>query len=154
MENDKGYQDYCMNFSMDWFNELLNSMDKNCSHEQCTLIMDQCAEWHYKAGYMEQVLEKYIGDLDGFIEFSEKEHKQVITYDKDKKIMLVDENKDHCVCPVAQCMKGKKISPALCNCSAGMAERMVSKVVGYPVKAQIVSSIIRGDKTCIYEIRL
>jgi predicted hydrocarbon binding protein len=102
---------------------------------------------------MEQMLEKYVGDLQGFIKFMSKEHGQIITNDETKSTILVDENKSYCVCPITQCMNGKKVSPVLCYCSASMTEKMISKVIGKEVKSRVVSSILRGDKSCVYEIK-
>lgn len=147
-----GYKEWAQSFSMEWLGELLNSIEKNCSQEKCSLLLDQCGACHYKA--MEQMLEKYVGDLQGFINFMSKEQGQIITYDDSKNIILVDENKDYCVCPITQCMKGKKVSPVLCNCSASMTAKMITKIVGKEVKSRVVTSILRGDKSCMYEIIL
>lgn len=146
-----GYKEWAQNFSMEWLSELLNSIEKNCSQEKCALLLDQCGACHYKS--LEQMLEKYVGDLQGFIEFMSKEHGQIITYDETKNIILVDENKNYCVCPITQCMNGKKVSPVLCHCSASMTEKMISKIIGKEVKSRVVTSILRGDKSCVYEIK-
>ncbi|AVQ37762.1 hypothetical protein C7M56_03320 [Clostridium botulinum] len=100
------------------------------------------------------MLEKYVGDLQGFINFMEKEHGQIITYDEINNIILVDENKSYCVCPITQCINGKKVSPVLCNCSVSMTQKMISKITGKKTKSRVVASILRGDKSCVYEIKL
>lgn len=143
---------WAQDFSMEWLCELLNSIEKHCSKEQSALIFDQCGACHYKR--MEQRLEKYIGDLQGFIAYMAKEHGQIITYDETNNIIRVDENKDYCVCPLAKCMKDKKISPILCHCSASMTNKMLAKIIGKPVKSRVVSSVLRGDRSCVYEIEL
>lgn len=40
----------------------------------------------------------------------------------------------------------------LCYCSEGFAELMFSKVVGHPVKAEVIRSIHRGAASCAYQI--
>ncbi len=147
-----GYKEWAQNFSMEWLGELMNSLEKNCSPEQCTLIFEPCGECHYKS--MEKIIEKYVGDLGGFIKFMSDEHGQIITYDKSKKTILVDENKSYCVCPITQCMNGKKMSPVLCHCSSNMTGKMIAKITGKQVKSRVVASVLRGDKSCIYEIEL
>lgn len=147
-----GYKEWAQNFSMEWLGELLNSIEKNCSEEKCMLIFDQCGACHFKS--MEQMIEKYVGDLQGFIKFMAEEHGQVITYDEVKNSIRVDENKPYCVCPITQSMNGKKVSPVLCNCSASMTQKMISKITGKEVKSRVVSSILRGDQSCVYEIEL
>ncbi len=42
----------------------------------------------------------------------------------------------------------------LCNCSEGFAERMFSYILNRPVRATVIASILRGDKSCKYEIFL
>jgi predicted hydrocarbon binding protein len=147
-----GYKEWAQSFSMEWFNELLNSMEKNCSQETCSVLLDQCAECHYKS--MEQMIEKYVGDLQGFLKFMTEQNGQIITYNEAENTILVDENKDYCVCPITLSMNGKKVSPVLCNCSSGMTGKMISKIVGKQVKSRVVSSVLRGDKSCVYEIIL
>ena len=63
----------------------------------------------------------------------------------------MDENKDFCVCPLCQ---AQKMPPLLCNCSEGFAERMFSNILNRPVRATVIASILRGDKSCKYEIFL
>ena len=41
--------------------------------------------------------------------------------------LLVDENKDFCVCPITEKVQGE-VSGILCNCSEKFAEQMFSKV--------------------------
>lgn len=147
-----GYKEWAQNFSMEWLRELLNSIEKNCSQEKCALLLDSCGECHYKS--LEPMLERYVGDLEGFIDFMSKEHGQVIKPDRIQNIILVDENKDHCVCPITQSIKGGEVSPVLCHCSSSMTEKMISKIIGKKVKSKVVASILRGDRSCVYEIDL
>jgi hypothetical protein len=134
----EGYKEWAQSFSMDWLNELLYSIEKNCSQEECALLLNPCGACHYQA--MEQLIDKYVGDLDGFIQYMSEENGQIITYSKDGKTLLVNENKSYCVCPITQCMNGKKVSPVLCNCSSSMTGKMISKIVGKQVNCQVVSS--------------
>ncbi len=147
-----GYQEWAKEFSLEWLNELLYSIEKNCSEETCAILLDRCGACHYQS--MEPMLSGYVGDLDGFIQFMSKEHGQVVTFDQEQNTILVDENKPYCVCPITQSMNGKKVSPVLCNCSASMTARMIAKVTGKEVKSRVVSSILRGDTSCVYEIKL
>lgn len=151
MDNMEGYKKWAQNFSMEWLGVLLNSIEKNCSEEKCSLLLDQCGACHYKS--MEPMIEQYIGDLQGFIDFMTTQNGQIITYDKNNNTILVNENKDYCVCPITQCMNGKKVPPVLCNCSSSMTAKMISKIIGKEVKSRVVSSILRGDKSCVYEIK-
>lgn len=146
------YEQWARSFSMEWLNELLNSIEKNCSQEDWASLLEPCGVCHYK--FLEPMLEKYIGDIQGFIDFMSREHGQIIKYDENTNTILVDENKSYCVCPITQSMDGKQISAVLCHCSSALTERMISKITGKEVKSRVVSSVLRGDKTCVYEIKI
>ncbi len=146
------YKEWAQNFSMDWFGELLNSIEHNCSQETCEQLFNQCGVCHYKL--MEPMLEQYVGDLKCFLELMSKEHGQIITYDENTGKILVDENKDYCVCPVTLSMSGKKVSPVLCHCSASMTAKMIEKIIGKEVHSKVAKSVLRGDQSCVYEITL
>jgi predicted ArsR family transcriptional regulator len=62
-----------------------------------------------------------------------------------------DENKSYCVCPMVNRAEGIG-SSVMCNCSEGFAEKMFSAVFGHPVKAQVISSVLKGNASCKYKI--
>jgi predicted hydrocarbon binding protein len=139
-------------FCMEWLNELLNSLEKNVSEEKCMTLFKPCGKCHVK--YLKPLISNYIGDLQGFIRYMEKECGQQITYDENKQEIIVDENKNYCVCPIAKRMKEGRTSPILCNCSANMTAEMISEITGQKVKAQVMESILRGNSSCKYKIEL
>lgn len=108
-----------------------------------------CSLVHFHANRMEELLAPLKGDLDGFLAFLSREWGWVITQCGEK--ILVDENKDFCVCPLCQ---AQKMPLLLCNCSEGFAERMFLYILNRPVRATVIASILRGDKSCKYEIFL
>jgi predicted hydrocarbon binding protein len=69
---------------------------------------------------------------------------------ENERIIIADENKDHCVCPMIDHTLHN--SPLMCHCSEGFAEKMFSKVTGEKANAVVISSILRGDKSCKYKI--
>ena len=136
-----------MDFCAEWLNNLLSSLDENC--DSC--LFENCAKLHYQVNGMDKVLEKYTGDLPLFISFLEKEWGWKIEYSEDGHQLLVDENKDYCVCPVTKNIQGK-VSGNLCNCSEKFAEQMFSKVCQKKITAKVKRSVLRDGKSCIYEI--
>lgn len=137
----------------EWVSTLLLSIDDNMDKEKCRKIMKSCAVSHFESLKMNDFLTPYIGDIEKFNRFIAKEWGWKVSYQRDEGIITADENKKVCVCPMVNQSKGVK-SSIICYCSEGFAELMFSKVVGYPVKAEVVSSIHRGDKTCVYKISL
>ena len=56
---------------------------------------------------MDCLLEKYVGDLIGFTDFLQREYGWIIQIDNNNKRIMVDENKDFCVCPITAATHGK-----------------------------------------------
>lgn len=142
-----------MKMMQDWISTLLLQVDENAGEEECRKIMKPCAMAHYNYLEMDNVLTPYVGDMDKFIQFINNEWSWKINYNKETGIILADENKSYCVCPMVNKEKGVR-SSILCYCSEGFAEKMFSTVAGHPVTARVISSIHRGNDRCIYEIRI
>lgn len=135
-----------------WLITLLENLDRNVDQAELRKIIKMSAGVHYDQLNMDGLLSGYAGRLEEFIGFLEKEWGWKVDYDEAAGIITADENKNYCVCPV---LKGTVAgSPAICYCSEGFAEKMFSKAAGVAVNAEVVSSVRRGDKTCIYRIRI
>lgn len=137
----------------EWISTLMYSLEEQTDEEVSRQIMKKCARVHYDQLKMDEVLQAYVGNLKMFIQFLKSNWNWVINFDEEKQIVLADENKDYCVCPMVNQGKGVK-SAIVCYCSEGFAELMFSKVAGNPVEARIISSIHRGNDRCQYEIKL
>jgi hypothetical protein len=66
-------------------------------------------------------------------------------------VLIADENKNYCVCPIAIHDK-ENDSSAMCYCSEVFAEKMFSVVSGMNTKAEVISSVRKGDASCIYKV--
>jgi hypothetical protein len=108
------------------------------------------ARYHYSANEMDKVLEPFIGKPEEFISFLEKTWGWKVTFDKENGVIIADENKPYCICQLNEKVKCSK----LCYCSEGFAELMFGKVFERPVQAAVKASVLRGDKSCIYEVKL
>jgi predicted hydrocarbon binding protein len=137
----------------DWISTLLLQIDENAGDEECRKIMKPCAMAHYNYLEMDKVLEPYVGNMAKFIQFINNEWSWKIEYNAETGVIIADENKSYCVCPMVNKEKGVR-SSILCYCSEGFAEKMFSTVAGHPVKARVISSIHRGNDRCKYEIRV
>ena len=142
-----------LKFMQDWISTLLLNIDENTSDEECRKIMNPCALAHYNYLEMDNVLAPYKGDIEKFNAFISGEWGWKVNYDKEKGLIVADENKSYCVCPMVNKEKGVR-SSILCYCSEGFAEKMFSTVAGHPVTARVISSIHRGNDRCRYEITL
>ncbi|WP_321370026.1 DUF6144 family protein [uncultured Draconibacterium sp.] len=135
----------------EWISTLLKSIDDNTEASQ--QILKNCAQVHFQHLEMEKVLQPFKGNIEKFNVFLEKEWGWKIDYDKNSGVLLANENKDFCVCPMVNQEKGVD-SSILCYCSEGFAERMFSFVTNKEVKAEVISSIHRGNNACIYKVLL
>lgn len=136
-----------------WLVNLLENLDQNIDAGELREIIKMSAGIHYDQLKMDDLLSGYKGNLKDFIAFLEKEWGWKVAYDESTGVIVADENKTYCVCPV---LKGSSptASPAICYCSEGFAERMFSRVAGVPVSAQVLSSVRRGDPSCVYRIEI
>lgn len=148
MENQR---ELALLFTEGWNKELLQNLEEN-SQLEASELMHRCSGYHYRKLNMDQTLEPYIGNLEGFVEFITKEWGWIITNNEKEHIITANENKEFCVCPMVSIAGDKKVSPVLCHCSEGFGKSMFSKIIGKEVKAEVISSILRGDKNCIYKI--
>ncbi|WP_159518956.1 DUF6144 family protein [Sunxiuqinia indica] len=137
----------------EWVSTLLKSIDENEEQDVAQKIVKQCAISHFEHLKMDEFLKPYIGKLEKFNAFIENKWGWKIDYQKEVGILIADENKNYCVCPMVNKEKGIK-SSILCYCSEGFAELMFSKVADMQVQATVISSIHRGQDRCQYEIKL
>lgn len=145
-----GSNDIRSKITFDWFIKLFESID-NLSLDTKKGIIKGCSIAHYNALNMDNVLNSYIGDVYGFIKFIESEWNWLVEINEDEKVIYADENKPNCVCPIVELNSIK--SSLICNCSEGFAEKMFSKILQQDVSAKVTRSVLRGDKSCVYEIK-
>jgi hypothetical protein len=134
-----------------WIAQILTNINSELDEAEIRKVMKSCALVHYSDLKMDDLLSGYVGNLDKFTGWIEENWGWKIEYDKEEKILIAEENKSYCVCPMVNHQSGSKL-PVMCFCSEGFAEKMFSTVVGVPVTASVVSSILRGDKSCKYKI--
>ena len=134
-----------------WISVLLTNFNKELDEEEKKRMLKSCSVSHYENLKMDEILKPFINDLDKFIEFLVKEWGWKVDYSQATSTLIANENKNYCVCPMIN-NNGKDKNPAICYCSEGFAEKMFSLVAGQPASANVISSIQKGDKNCIYKI--
>lgn len=140
-------------FGYAWAAALLSALDSDLPEELTAPMLRACAAVHYTDARMEEVVGRFIGDLAGFLQFLSETWGWQVTYDPAAGIITADENKPYCVCPLVK-KSPQALSGTLCHCSEGFAERMFSAVIGRPVSATVVQSVLRGAESCIYSIQI
>lgn len=150
-ESTKQEEDKKSPIEKEWIVSLLQSINSDLDKDSARKIIKETSVVHYKDLKMDDLLAEYKNDLEKFIVFLQSKWEWKIDYDKKNKVLIADENKNFCVCPIIAHNKTINTS-AICYCSEGFAEKMFSLVSGVPVKAEVISSVRRGDKTCKYKI--
>jgi predicted hydrocarbon binding protein len=134
-----------------WTANLLMNLGSELEPEKFRNLIKKNAVIHFNELKMNDILGDYIGNPDKFIDFISEKWGWKIEFDKKNGILIADENKSYCVCPMVN--QAESIgSYVMCNCSEGFAEKMFSVVFERPVKAKVVSSVLRGDASCKYKI--
>lgn len=118
----------------------------------CRDAMRAASEYHYRQLGIEAELDSLSGSIDALFSMLTEKWGWIIEYDSENGVIIADENKPDCVCPIKRVCKNA--SSLLCDCSAGFAERLFSRALRRPVKTEILSSVIRGDASCKYKITL
>ena len=151
--NTSPVQDNNKQVNQEWLSILLSNLNQDLDEEVLRKVVKKSSIAHFNNLNMNTLLSDYIDDLEKFIKFIESTWGWKIDYNKTTKVIIADENKDYCVCPVLEHKKELNTS-AICYCSEGFAETMFSHVTGVTVKAKVISSVRKGDKSCIYKIEI
>jgi predicted hydrocarbon binding protein len=138
-------------FVQNWIGNLLNNLNNDVGQHDLGSIIKRNAEIHFNDLKMNVMLSEYVGKPEKFIAFLSENWGWKVEYNKETKTVVANENKSYCVCPVMK-QADAITSSAICYCSEGFAEKMFSVVFNSPVSATVVSSVLRGDKNCIYKI--
>jgi hypothetical protein len=140
------------NLRKKWISTTLQAFNLELDKESVRKVIKRTSFVHYEDLKMDDLLAEYQGDLKKFIAFLQDKWGWKVNYDKEKRVLIADENKNYCVCPIAADFDKETDSMAICYCSEGFAEKMFSKVIQTNVKAEVISSIRRGDSSCKYKI--
>lgn len=145
-----------------WIARLLDGLD-GATPAVARELLRPCAAAHYEALGMDAVLAPFAGDLPGFLGFLRSEWGWIVEHGAEAGVVLANENKDRCVCPLLTAEATGGLSTAdgaasglgvLCYCSEGFASRMFSVVTGAPATAEVTESILRGGVRCRYRIEV
>ncbi len=134
-----------------WIASILLNVNVELDKESARRVIKKTAGVHYENLKMDALLAEYKGDLDKFTVFLREKWGWKIDYDKAKGVLIADENKNYCVCPIVVHNKDND-SSAICYCSEGFAEKMFSSVSGVQAQAEVVASVRKGDTSCKYKI--
>lgn len=140
-------------FALQWITGILETLDTALLTDyQLREIVKKTSQAHHDLLNVPEMVKPYIGKPQEFIDFLQSAWGWVIKNNESERLLIVNENKPFCVCPLLKNAKSK-FYPALCYCSEGFAEKMFSEVYQRPVKVVVAESVQRGDPSCIYHVR-
>lgn len=86
---------YEFDFTVGWTAALLQGITEHPDNTYASF--ERCACFHYKNNNMNDVIQKYIRNLDDFLDFLSKSWGWKITKSSDSKKIVIDENKNFCI---------------------------------------------------------
>jgi predicted hydrocarbon binding protein len=103
--------------------------------------------------FSQDTWEKYKGNFPAFLNDMQGPNGWVakVDYDEKRGILTITDRPRKCSCPL---VKQGSTSATQCLCTLGWQEETYSRLLGKPVEASIVKSILRGDDSCVYRIRI
>lgn len=105
-------------------------------------------------GSTDNKLQKFRGDFDGYRKYlNQSPSGDNVTYDRERGIVTVmGPERNDCWCPLISLRT--RTPKVACNCSLGWHQRTWETIFGQPVKVELVESVLRGGKRCIFKIRV
>lgn len=97
------------------------------------------------------LIDRYKGNLRGFLEEGLRQWMAEAHYDEAAGTIRVVDRSSHCTCPM---VKEGVTPPSFCDCTLGWQEEAYSAILGRPVKAELEESILRGNKRCVFVMRV
>lgn len=103
--------------------------------------------------YSELTWKKYRGNLKGFLESIQTKDGWVesVVFDERQGVITITDKQHTCTCPL---VKQGTTPASQCDCTLGWQKETYSQIVGKPVHAVVLKSILRGDDRCVYQITI
>lgn len=139
-------------FVMTWVADLLGSMDRQLDASTYMKLMESCGEACYHH-YKEFLTREAGGKLETLIELYNTKWVGPGSVTRKGGLIEVVYRMAQCSCPVSYC-RAPKSDEMRCHCSKGSIKAIFSKVVGRPLKVDLVQSLRRGDPQCKFIVHL
>ena len=94
-----------------------------------------------------------ISSVEEFVACLKKDFGWGLEYHKNEGYLICNENNTECLCPVVRAANGD-ISDMMCHCTEGMLKTIFEVGLKKTVRTEMVTSIVRGGKSCVYKVWL
>jgi predicted hydrocarbon binding protein len=135
-------------FAGAWTTSLINSMDKELDNQTRSKILQACGRACAQRNSA-PLIKSFPGKLDGLLAKMKEMWLESYAHDAKKGlIVLTGRKSDKCPCPIHPA-KGTK---SYCECANGHMDELFSKVIGKPVKVELIESVLGGNQRCSWRI--
>jgi predicted ArsR family transcriptional regulator len=132
------------------FSKLIEIIEAGLPEDERTRMLHslgaRCADT-----YRSVLLDRYKGDIEGFLAEGRRNWMAEATYDKAEGMIRVVDKGPSCSCPMVEV---GRTPPSFCDCTLGWQQEAYSAILGCRVKAELEESILRGGKRCVYRIKV
>lgn len=151
-----------VDFAKKWIKRFMNVMDKNLDEKTRKEIMEKCGEEcfcsaHSRVTWPKQGIEtvdmnlRQIGALYGKENAYREGKKIYFNYIQNPRGLKIANG--YCLCPLTE-DGPENLSPTYCICSTGYVKEMFERMMGQPVKVELLESLHRGGKKCRFLIHI
>jgi len=128
---------------------LVGILDENLDETTRKKIFEslgrQCAKQY------SDLIERYQGNIDGFLDEIRKRWVEKAEYDKETGRIRITDRSKTCTCPLVD----QSLTPQdFCDCTLGWQKETYSAILGKPVDAELEESILRGGSRCVFRIQV
>lgn len=151
--------------SESWIKDLMDNVDTMLDEETRIKLMQECGRACFTRAFGVAPEEKpTIEEARRYLEALKAQGAKV-RQEGDKTVILYSWGRDHqnpwglilgdgyCMCPVVE-TGPEELSPTYCYCSTGYVKESFSRALGKPVKVELLDSLKKGGKNCIFRIEV
>jgi predicted hydrocarbon binding protein len=103
--------------------------------------------------YSDLTWKKYHDNIKGFLDSIQTKDGWVesVVFDETKGVITITDKQHKCTCPL---VKQGTTPASQCDCTLGWQKETYSQILGRPVQAAVLKSILRGDDRCVFQITI
>lgn len=140
-----------LEFTHGWTKNMLSVMEKAKDENVDTPeLMRRCSSFCYGGKHIGDMVEP-ISSVEEFVACLKNDFSWGLQYDRETNVLICNENNTECLCPIVRAAGGD-ISSMMCHCTEGMLKTIFEVGMKKPVHTEMVTSIIRGGKSCVYKV--
>jgi hypothetical protein len=143
-------EDWRIGHMQRWAADVVDGLDVHADASVRSKILEACGR--SCAHSFQASIEKFKGDLEGFLADAKENWGATVSLSDDKAELLYQgKPQAQCMCPLGQNPPMK--SKSFCTCSNGWMKETFAMITGKEVDVELEKSIIRGDGQCAWRLK-